>query len=71
MTRSTRRWLLILGIPLLLIVGGTVALKLILTGDRLRGMILPGWRLPSEGPFPSVDVSLSLFPSLAIRLRAA
>ena len=68
MTRSTRRWLLILGIPLLLIVGGTVALKLILTGDRLRGMILPRVEAALGRPVSVGDVSLSLFPSLAIRL---
>ena len=68
MTRSTRRWLLILGIPLLLIVGGTVALKLILTGDRLRGMILPRVEAALGRPVSVGDVSLSMFPSLAIRL---
>lgn len=60
MTRSTKRWLILLGIPLLLVAGGSVALKLILTGERLREMILPGWRPPSAGPSPSVTFP---FPS--------
>jgi uncharacterized protein involved in outer membrane biogenesis len=68
MKRSTKRWLILLGIPLLLIVGGIVALKLILTGDRLRAMILPRVEASLGRPVAVGDVSFSLFPSLGITL---
>jgi len=68
LNRSTKRWLLLLCIPFLLIVGGIVALKLILTGDRLRGMILPRVEATLGRPVSVGDVSLSIFPSLGITL---
>jgi uncharacterized protein involved in outer membrane biogenesis len=45
-----------------------VALKLILTGDRLREMILPRVEAALGRPVSVGEVSLSIFPSLAIRL---
>ena len=68
MKPSTRRWLILLGIPLFLVVAGIVALKLILTGDRLRAMILPEVEASLGRPVSVGDVSLRILPSLGITL---
>ena len=68
LSRSTKIWLIVLAIPLLLIIGGAVALKLIFTGDRLKGYVIPAIEEATGRTVTIADVSLSVFPSIAVEV---
>jgi len=68
LSRSTKIWLIVLAVPLLLVIGGAVALKLLFTGDRLKGYLIPGIEEATGRTVTIADVSLSIFPSIAVEV---
>jgi uncharacterized protein involved in outer membrane biogenesis len=68
LSRSTKIWLVILGIPLLLLIGGAVALKILFSGDRLKGYLIPAIEEATGRTVTIADVSLSVFPSIAVEV---
>jgi uncharacterized protein involved in outer membrane biogenesis len=69
MTSRARRWLLIAAVPVVLLVAGAVVLKVMFTGDRLRGLLIPRLEAATGRTVTVGDVSLALLPSLAIEVR--
>lgn len=67
---TARRWpIVLIGIVLLLIVGGVVALKLLFPPERLRAMVVPRVEAVVGREVRLSSVSLKLFPRVAVRLE--
>lgn len=69
LSKKAKIWLIILAIPLVLIVVGAVALKLYFTSDRLKALIIPKIEEATQRTVTVGDISLSLFPALAVDLE--
>ena len=69
LTRKTRFWLILSAIPIVLILLAVVALKVMFTGDRLKGMIVPRVEAATGREMTMNDVSLRVFPSIALELE--
>ncbi len=69
LTRKTKIWLIILGIPLVLVAAGMVALKVMFTSERLKSMVIPMVEETTGRPVTINSISLSVFPSIAVRMQ--
>jgi len=69
LSRKAKIWLIILGIPLVLVVAGIVALKVIFTSDRLKSMVIPMVEETTGRPVTINTISLSVFPSIAVEMQ--
>jgi uncharacterized protein involved in outer membrane biogenesis len=67
-TRKRRLWIILLAIPVVLVVGAMVALKLYFTSDRLKGIVVSRMEETTNRSIGIHDIGLSVFPSLAIRI---
>ncbi len=68
LSRSTKIWLIILSVPVVLIIGGIVTLKVLFTGERLKGYLIPAVEEATGRTVTVSDVSLSVFPSIAVEV---
>lgn len=64
--RPARIWLIVLSVLVLLLVSGIVALKLLFSGDRLKAFIIPPLEEATGRTVTLADISLSIFPTLAV-----
>ena len=69
LSKTAKIWIIILSIPLVLLIGGAVALKLYLTSDRLKAFIIPKIEEASNRTVTVQDISLSIFPTLAVTIE--
>jgi len=69
LSRKAKTWLLILSIPVVLIVGAAVALKLYFTNERLKAIIVPKIEDATGRSVTINDMSLSIFPTLALEIE--
>ena len=67
-SRRGKTWLVILAIPVVLVVAAVVTLKLIFTGERLKAMVIPRVESATGRTFTVGDMSLSVFPAIALRM---
>ncbi len=68
LSKKARTWLIILGIPAVLIVCAAVGAKLYFTSERLKGLIIPEIEETTHRTVSIGDISLSLFPTLAVEI---
>src|SRR5579862_1836856 len=66
--KSSKKWLIILSIPVLLVVAAVAGIKLYFTSDRLKALILPKLQAATSRQIEVGDISLSLFPTIAVTL---
>jgi len=68
LTRKGKIWLIVLAVPLLLLVGGVIAVKAYFTGDRLKAIIIPKIEEETKRSVSINTIDLSVFPTLAIEV---
>ena len=68
-SRKGKIWLIIVSIPVVLVIAGAIALKVIFTGERLKSMIIPRAQELTGRQVAIGDISLSVFPSIALKLE--
>jgi hypothetical protein len=62
LSRKAKVWLIVLSIPIILILGAVIALKLWFTPDRLKAMIVPRIEAATNRSVALNDISISVFP---------
>jgi hypothetical protein len=67
-SKNTKIWLIILSIPIILFIIAIVGLKLYLTGDRLKSIVIPEIEKATNRTVTVQDISLSIFPSFAVSI---
>lgn len=68
LNKTAKIWIIILSIPVVLIVGAGIAAKLYFTSDRLKALVVPKIEDATHRTVSVGDISLSLFPSLAVSI---
>lgn len=68
LTRKQKFWALIVIVPLIILIGFILFLKLYFTSERLKALILPRIEASLNRTIQVEDVSLSIFPSFGIDL---
>jgi uncharacterized protein involved in outer membrane biogenesis len=68
LSRKAKIWLIILCIPVMLIVGAAVAIKLYFTGERLKAFIIPKLEEATGRQVSIKTIDLSILPTLAIEI---
>ena len=66
MTRKAKRWTILIALPLLLIAAAIVALKLVLTEERLTALIVPPLESATHRSVKIERVSLRLIPPIGV-----
>lgn len=69
LTKKTKIWLIILAIPVLLLGGLVVALKLYFTPEKLKSLIIPPIEEATGTKATIDDISLAVFPSIGVDVR--
>jgi uncharacterized protein involved in outer membrane biogenesis len=70
LTRKAKIWIIILSIPLLLMIAGVVVLKAMFTGERLKAFLVPRIEEATGRTVTVADVSLNIFPSIAVEVES-
>jgi uncharacterized protein involved in outer membrane biogenesis len=68
LTSKKKIWLVIICIPVVLIAGAAISLKLYFTGDRLKSLVVPRLEEATGRTVSLQSISLSVFPSLAVEI---
>lgn len=68
LTRKIKIWLIVIAIPIVLLTGAAVALKLMFTSDKLKAMVIPRLEQATGRTASISAVHLSLFPSVAVNI---
>lgn len=68
-SKKARTWLIIFSIPVVLLVGGAIFLKLYFTNERLKALLIPQIESATGRVVAINDVSLSIFPTIALDVR--
>ncbi len=69
LSKKARMWLVILAIPIVLLAGAVVALKLYFTSERLKALVVPRIEEATGTPVAIEDISLSIIPTIALDVR--
>jgi uncharacterized protein involved in outer membrane biogenesis len=69
MSRKSKIWLILLAIPVVLVIAGVIVLKVMFTSDKLKSMIIPRAEAATGRSVAINDVSLVVFPSIALRME--
>lgn len=69
MSKKAKVWLTVLAVSVVLIGGSALALKLYFTSERLKALVLPKVEEATQRKVTIGDISLSLFPTLAIGIE--
>jgi uncharacterized protein involved in outer membrane biogenesis len=68
MSRKSKVWLTILGVPLLLAIAGIIALNVVFTDERLKSMVIPRVEEMTGRKVSIEKIGLNLFPSIALTM---
>jgi uncharacterized protein involved in outer membrane biogenesis len=68
LTKSARMWSIVISIPILLLILIMIGAKLYFTSDRLKSMVIPKIESATNRHVELKDISLSVFPSLAVSI---
>ena len=68
LSRRTKVWLIVLSIPVIIIIGSLIALKIYFTSDRLKAFVVPRVEQAMNRPVAIRDISLSVFPTIAVEV---
>jgi uncharacterized protein involved in outer membrane biogenesis len=66
LSRKAKVWLIVVSIPIILILGAAIALKLYFTPDRLKALAIPRIEEATHRSVTLNDISLSIFPSIGV-----
>lgn len=69
MSKTLKIFLILVVIPVVLLVGAVIGLKLYFTTDRLKAIVIPRVEEVTQRSVSVADVSLSILPKLAIRMK--
>jgi len=69
MSRRAKIWLIILIIPLILIIAGIIALKVMFTSERLKAMVVPRIEETTGRAVAINSISLTVFPSIGLKME--
>lgn len=67
--KKSKFWLILVGIPLILIIGFVIFLKLYFTSEKLKALVIPKLETSINRSIEVADVSFSIFPSFGIDLK--
>jgi uncharacterized protein involved in outer membrane biogenesis len=70
LSKKAKIWIIILLIPVVLVCGAAIAAKLYFTSERLKAMVIPRLEEATGRPVSMKDISLSVFPSLAVSIES-
>ncbi len=68
LSKKAKIWLVVLSIPLVIIAGAAIFLKVYFTNERLKGMAIPVLEDATQRRVSISDISLSLFPTLGLEI---
>lgn len=68
LSKTAKIWIVIISVPVVLIIGGIIALKLYFTSERLKAMILPEIEKATHRTITVGDVSLQIIPTFGIEI---
>jgi hypothetical protein len=66
--KKTKIWIIILSIPVVLLFTAVIGLKLYLTSERLKALIIPKIEEATNRTVSVEDISFSVFPSFAVSI---
>lgn len=69
LSKKAKTWLIIFSIPVVLVIGAAVGLKLYFTNERLKALLIPRIEEATGRKATIDDISLSLFPTIALDVR--
>ncbi|MBM2840006.1 MAG: hypothetical protein HW412_534 [Bacteroidetes bacterium] len=67
-SRKAKIWIIVLGIPVVIILGGVIALKMLFTSERLKAYIIPKIEEATHRTVTVNSISLSVIPTLAVEI---
>ena len=67
-SKKAKIWITVISIPVVLLIVAAIGLKLYLTSDRLKSMVLPRVKESLHRDVTISDISLAIFPSLAVSI---
>lgn len=68
-SKTAKRWIIIVSIPVALVIIAVIGLKLYLTSERLKALIIPRIEDATHRTVSVADVSFSVFPSIGISVE--
>src|SRR5215510_350497 len=68
LSRKARIWLIVISIPVVLLIAGMITLKILFTSERLKAFLIPPIEEATHRTVTVADISLSVFPSLAVEV---
>ncbi len=68
LTRKTKIWLIVLSIPVVLIIGSVIAVKMYFTDQRLKAFVVPKLEEATKRTVFIREIHLSVFPTLAVEI---
>ena len=69
LSKTIKIWLIIISVPIMLLVIGIIGLKLYLTSERLKALIIPKIEEATNRTVSVQDISFTILPSLAISIK--
>lgn len=69
LSKKAKVWISVLAIPVVLILGSVLALKLYFTNERLKALLVPQIESATGRKVTINDISLSIFPAIALDIR--
>lgn len=69
LTRTAKIWIIVLSIPVGLVLAAVIALKLYLTSDRLKAMIIPEVEKTTHRTVSVRDASFSILPRFSVQIE--
>jgi uncharacterized protein involved in outer membrane biogenesis len=68
LSKKAKIWIIILSIPVILLLGAGIALKLYFNGERLKSMIIPRMEEQLHKSVAIRDISFTIFPTLGVTI---
>lgn len=68
LSRKGKIWLILLSIPVIVVIAGAIALKMLFTSDRLKSFIIPQLEEATHRTVSVDHINLSLLPTLAVEI---
>lgn len=69
LSKKAKIWIIILSIPVVLLLGAGIALKLYFNGERLKSMIIPPMEEQLHKSVAIRDISFTIFPTLGVTIE--
>jgi uncharacterized protein involved in outer membrane biogenesis len=67
-SRKAKLWIIVVSIPVVIIIGGVITLKMLFTSERLKAFIVPKIEEATRRTVTVNSISLSVLPTLAVEI---